>query len=146
MARIVVERTEEDPLDAAAVRRLAQLFDEAGEAGQPECGPPVDVVEHANRVEVIVDLPGVPTSAVRVIFAAGTLIVAGRKRPRVCDHSIAFHLAERSFGRFVRAVGLSGAFDPGRASAALAAGELRIVLPRIEERRGRDIHIEVTAG
>jgi HSP20 family molecular chaperone IbpA len=59
---------------------------------------------------------------------------------------VAFHLAERTFGRFARAITLSGAFDAGRATASLAGGELRVVLPRIEERRGRDIAIEVTAG
>ena len=92
------------------------------------------------------DLPGVAASSIRVVFARDTVIIAGRKAPRVCERSVAFHLAERTFGRFVRAIRLTGAFDAGRASASLVAGELRIVLPRIEERRGRDLQIEVTVG
>jgi HSP20 family molecular chaperone IbpA len=73
--------------------------------------------------------------------------VAGRKQPASCAHrEAAFHLAERGFGRFVRAVRLSGAFDGGSARASLTAGELRIFLPRIDERRGRDIRIDVTAS
>ena len=72
----------------------------------------------------------------------GALIVAGRKLPISCAHQeAAFHLAERDFGRFVRAVRLSGAFDGGKARASLAEGELRVVLPRVQERRGRDIRI-----
>lgn len=106
----------------------------------------MDVVETAAGIELLIDLPGVARAAVRVVFSQGTLIVAGRKLPASCRHAeAAFHLAERSFGRFVRAVRLSGAFDAGQAQAALTAGELRLFLPRIDERRGRDIHIDVTA-
>ena len=66
--------------------------------------------------------------------------------PASCRHrEAAFHLAERGFGRFIRAVRLAGAFDAGNARASLTAGELRIFLPRIDDRRGREIRIDVTA-
>jgi HSP20 family molecular chaperone IbpA len=143
VARIFLEGPDAG-LDTRSLRRLVALLD--GESSQGECAPPVDVIELADRVEITVDLPGVPASEVRVIVAAGSVVITGRKLPRVCEHSVAFHLAERSFGRFVRAIGLTGAFDMGRAAASLRGGELRIVLHRIEERRGRDIHIEVKAG
>jgi HSP20 family protein len=128
------------------IRRLAQLLDVPEETGQAECAPPVDVVEHQDRVEVTVDIPGVARAALHVVFSRGTLVIAGRKLPHVCSNSVAFHLAERSFGRFVRTVRITGAIDAGRATATLNAGELRVVFPRIEERRGRDIHIDVTGG
>jgi HSP20 family molecular chaperone IbpA len=81
-----------------------------------------------------------------VVFGRGVVAVGGRKLPPGCEHGdAAFHLAERAFGGFARAVRLNGAFDAGRATATLAAGELRIVLPRIEERRGRELRIPVTA-
>jgi HSP20 family molecular chaperone IbpA len=38
---------------------------------------------------------------------------------------------------------LAGALDAGRAHATLTAGELHVVLPRIEERRGREVPIPV---
>ena len=104
----------------------------------------MDVVETAAGIELVLDLPGVSESAVTVAFSQGTLVVAGRKSPGICAHAqAAFHLAERSFGRFVRAIRLNGAFDAGKATARLAGGELHIRLPRIEERRGRDIRIPV---
>ena len=107
----------------------------------------MDVVETSSAVEVLMDLPGVPRSHLTVVFSLGTLVVAGRKVPASCAHrEAAFHLAERGFGRFVRAVRLSGAFDAGRAEASLTGGELRIVLPRIQERRGRDIRIDVAGA
>jgi HSP20 family protein len=145
VARIVLQRRE-GALDAEILRRLEDFFDAETGSGPAECAPPLDVVEHGDRVVIMMDLPGVAADALRVVFADGTVIVAGRKIPRLCEHSIAFHLAERSFGRFVRAVRLTGAFDVGRATASLSAGELRVVLPRIEERRGGDIAIEVTGS
>ena len=56
---------------------------------------------------------------------------------------VRFHLAERSFGAFARAVRVTGAFDGGRARAVVANGVLRVVLPRIEDRRGQLRHIPV---
>ena len=47
------------------------------------------------------------------------------------DNRIEPHVAERAFGRFGRAIRISGAVDVGRARATLRHGELRVVLPRI---------------
>jgi HSP20 family protein len=144
VARFQIERPEHIS-DAELLRRFLTFFDDDSPSSG-ECAPPVDVLERADRLEITMDLPGVPASAIRVVFSSGTLVIAGRKAPRVCERSTAFHLAERTFGRFARAVSLAGAFDVSHATAVLANGELRIVLPRIEERRGRDIPIEVTVG
>ena len=137
-----------EPRNLLADPRLRQLLpqdDDQATAG--ECAPPMDVIETAAGIEVLLDLPGVARAAVAVAVSDGTLIVAGRKLPKACEHhGAAFHLAERSFGRFVRAIRLTGPFDGGQARASLSAGELRIVLPRIEERRGRDIRIDITTS
>ena len=144
MARIFVERRD----GAEQLRRLARWMDDEPAAGVPgECNPPLDVFETPAAVELLMDLPGVPADRVRVICSGGMILVAGTKVAKACAHGDAtFQLAERCFGRFARAVRLAGAFDAGRANASLVAGELRIVLPRIEERRGRDIRIPVNAA
>lgn len=107
----------------------------------------MDVIETPDGIEILMDLPGVAVTAIRLVFSQGTMIIVGRKQPGPCaQREAAFHLAERSFGRFARAVRLNGAFDAGRASATLNSGELRVTLPRIEERRGRDIRIAITGA
>lgn len=143
MARIFLERRD---LGEEA-RRLFDLLEREHASGMAgECVPPLDVVETASTVEIVLDLPGIPAEDVQVVFGKGVIVVGGRKLPPGCEHGdAAFHLAERAFGGFARAVRLNGAFDAGRATATLAAGELRIVLPRIEERRGRELRIPVTA-
>jgi len=130
------------------VRRLLDRLVEGLTPGETpvECSPPCDVVETEDGVEIIMDLPGVALEAVTVIFARQTVVIAGRKEPTACGQSeAAFHLAERTFGRFVRPVRVAGAIDASRAEATLRAGELRVRIPRIDERRGREIRIPIKA-
>jgi HSP20 family protein len=143
VARIFVERRDLDD-------DLHRLFDllttaDGASAAEADCRAPVDVIESPTGLEIVMDLPGVPAGAVQVVVAENTLIVLGRKNPAACEHhrEAAFHVAERTFGRFARGVRLTGAFDVGRADARLRAGELRVTLPRIEERRGRERRIPV---
>ncbi len=125
-------------------RQDFEAFRSLGAAETVEYRAPVDVIETAVSVEVVADLPGVQMESVRVTFTEGTLVISGRKRVPQCTHrEAAFHLAERTFGHFVCAVRCELAVDAGRARATLARGELHIVLPRIEERRGREIPITV---
>lgn len=111
-----------------------------------ECAPPLDVIETATAVEIVLDVPGVAADSITLLYSRGTVVIAGQKLPAACEHhAAAFHLAERSFGHFARAVRLGGAFDAGTARATLSAGELRITLPRIDDRRGAEIRIPIQA-
>ena len=109
-----------------------------------ECHPSLDVIETQAGVEIIVDVAGVSAQALRVLFRGDTLIVAGEKAPGAATAEPTFHLVEREFGRFARAVRLTGAFDVQHARASLEAGELSIVLPRVSDRRGQAHTIPVT--
>jgi HSP20 family molecular chaperone IbpA len=57
-----------------------------------------------------------------------------------------YHLVERDFGRFARAVRIHTSVDASRARATLAHGELRVALPKLVERRGREILVPVETG
>ena len=136
MARVYVERREL-PDD---LRRLLETG-----ATTAEYTPPIDVLETETSIQVLLDLPGVRAAQIDIVFSRNVLLISGDKIPAGCDHGdAAFHIAERAFGRFARAIGLEGAFDAGKAVATLANGELRIVLPRVKERRGTKIRIPVT--
>jgi HSP20 family protein len=108
-----------------------------------ECSPPIDVFETDVTFEISVDLPGVDPSAVRILVKGSAVLIAGEKAPRRGGGDSSFHLVERGYGRFARTVRLHAACDAGRARATLHDGELRIVLPKITERRGRAIPVTV---
>ena len=120
-------------LDDLARRRPNRRHVVAG-----ECMPVVDVFETERNVEVVLDLPGVAAEAIRILFKSGVLLIVGEKeRPDLTMRGPAsFHLVERDFGRFARAVRIGSAIEGGQVHARLANGELRVVLPRITERRG----------
>lgn len=147
MAQFTFMPTAESPEIADDVRAM---FDEiaAGlkqehRAYSGECQPPLDVFETDQAVEIVMDVPGVPQTGIRVLFRAGIVIVAGEKAPPAASESYDFHLVEREFGRFVRVVRLTGAFDVAKGRAHLRDGELTIVLPKLTERRGRAHEIRI---
>jgi HSP20 family protein len=130
------------------VSRIFRELDRAVAEGTltGECAPALDVYETDETVEVTVDLPGVDPAAVRVVAKAGTILIAGHKSPRRVRPESSFHLVERGYGRFARAIRLSVACDTNRARAALVDGELRISMPKMADRRGRTIPIAVSTG
>lgn len=132
---------------------IRELFDELASslhheqrAYSGECHPTLDVLETDRTIEVLVDVSGIPHTALRVLFRAGVLLIAGEKAPSPPGTDQTFHLVEREFGRFARAVRLPGAFDIDRASASVRDGELTIVLPKLGERRGQAHRIAVSTG
>ena len=115
-------------------------------ASSGECHPTLDVLETDEAVEVVVDVSGIPADALRVVFRAAVLLIAGEKAPPRSNEDQTFHHVEREFGRFARAVRLNGAFDIPRARATVEDGELTIVLPKLLERRDQAHRIPVTVG
>lgn len=113
-----------------------------------ECMPVVDVFETDRTVEIVLDLPGVAADAVRVLYKSGVLLIVGEKeRPDLSKRGPAsFHLVERDFGRFARAVRIGAAIDGSQVRARMANGELRVVLPRISERRGAGMMVPIESA
>src|SRR4051794_28886698 len=120
---------------------LGRVFGSESLAG--ECMPTIDVYETDEALEVAVDLPGVDLAAVRVLGKGDSILIAGEKAARRARSDSSFHLVERGYGRFARVVRLARACDTAQARATLAAGELRVSVPKISDRRGRAIPITV---
>jgi len=126
------------------VRRIfSELGRTLGEQLTGECSPAVDVYETDETVEITADLPAVPTDALRIVAKGQTILIAGLKIPRRSRGDSSFHLVERGYGRFARAVRLSTACDTSRARASIVDGELRLSLPKIVDRRDAAIRIPI---
>jgi HSP20 family protein len=106
-----------------------------------QCAPPIDVYERDGTIEIVADLPGVDPAAVRVIARGDAILIVGEKSARRTRSASSFHLVERDFGRFARAVRLGYPCDAANARARFTNGELHISVPKIAERRGRTIPI-----
>jgi HSP20 family protein len=121
---------------------LGRAFGAESLAG--ECSPALDVYETDDTVEIVVDLPGVDASAVRILSKGDAVLVAGEKPPRRVRGESSFHLVERGYGRFARAVRIVRPCNMSGARAALVEGELRVTLPKLADRRGRAIQIPIS--
>jgi HSP20 family protein len=108
-----------------------------------ECSPPIDVYETDDTMEVVADLPGVTAASLHIIAKGDGLLVAGEKAPRRTRES-SFHLVERGYGRFARVVRLGRPCNTSSARATLTGGELRISIPKVDDRRTRRIPISIT--
>ena len=132
---------------------VRRLFDELARH-QPErrhqitgeCLPLLDVFETVDAFDLLLDVPGVPAANLRILVKSGVVIIAGQKdRPdQSARGHTSFHLVERDFGRFARAVRVHAAIDAAKATATLKDGELRVRLPKLDERRGQPIMVPIT--
>jgi HSP20 family protein len=141
-----------DPTDLAQeVRRLfedlARRRPERRAFVSGECSPTLDVLETESHLEIVVDLPGMTPDGLRVLIKNGVVLIVGEKeRAEPSRTPMSYHLVERDFGRFARAVKIHTAVDAARTRATLTHGELRVVLPKLPERRGIEIHVPIEMG
>jgi len=143
---------------------IRRVFQALGRSFSPEslageCSPPFDVYETDDTLEVVADLPGVNAASVHIVAKGDGLLIAGEKAARRAGDpsgrsgpprseskggESTFHLVERGYGRFARVVRLGRPCDAARARATIANGELRISIPKVDDRRGRRIPIPIT--
>ena len=102
----------------------------------------VDVFERADRVTILIELPGVAPEEITLSACGRRLVVEGHRKPGPAGRSAAgviqgrYLCVERVVGRFRRSIELPVPTDTHRATARLRDGVLNISVPRIEERRG----------
>jgi len=127
------------------VEELLDLLTASAQAPQSGWSPPVDVAEMDDRFVVRVDVPGTPRDALSIRVVGRRLLVAGAKPAHRSDERRRrYHRMERSFGTFSVEVILPGPVRLDAAVAALRGGVLEIVLPRVEDRRGRAHAVPIT--
>lgn len=127
---------------------LNQLFDnllDLGEGGESTQRwlPSADILESDARLIVKVDLPGVRPADLRVSVTSGNLVIEGEKVQPTHADDVEFQLAERSFGRFRRVIQIGVPVNTRQAEAELKNGLLSICFPKVPNRRGESVPIEV---
>ena len=103
--------------------------------------PAVDVYETRTAFIIEMELPGVDGQDVKVLLFSSRLEVSGFKRELGLPRGSRYTRLEREYGAFRRDVVVPGAFEPGRAAAALENGVLTIVLEKPPRKR-RDVEIK----
>ncbi len=107
--------------------------------------PNIDVAESKDAIEVTAELPGVDEKDLDVTLANEVLTIRGEKRTERDeeDKDKNWHVVERSFGSFTRAIPLPFDPDATKVEARFDKGVLRIRLPKPGEVAKKQQKIEI---
>ena len=109
---------------------------------EPALLPAVDVIEDATGITLYADLPGVPKERLDVRVEGETLLLDADLVLAVPQDMQASH-AEVQRTHYRRAFTLSRELDPGKVSAELSQGVLRLRIPKAEHAQPRRIAVQV---
>jgi HSP20 family protein len=104
--------------------------------------PPVDIVEKADELLLVADLPGANQDSIDIDFDDGVLSIKGTVAPRY-EEQVKFLLHEFGVGNFHRSFRVSEQIDAEGIRAEYDNGVLTIHLAKAEAAKPRKI--EVTA-
>ncbi|MGR8919190.1 MAG: Hsp20/alpha crystallin family protein [Gammaproteobacteria bacterium] len=100
-----------------------------------------DVRVHDDAVEVSLEVPGMEPDDFVIDVHQGVLAVRGERRFESSRREGRFHVMERAYGHFERALELPVEVDDDNASASYRHGVLTVTLPRSARTRARRIAV-----
>jgi len=103
--------------------------------------PAVDIIERADRLLLIADMPGVRSDGLDIVYERGQLTVFGKVAPRQPDQQ-AFLLREYGVGDFSRAFQVGEGIDASKIEAELRDGVLTVHLPKMSSVMPRRINVK----
>lgn len=108
--------------------------------------PAMDLVERNGGYELTVELPGMSAADVELRLADGMLTLRGEKSEEAEIEKGDYHLSERRFGSFQRAVALPPGIDADKVEAKFENGVLRVLLPKTPAAKASERRIDVKAA
>ena len=131
------------------LNRLFAAFVESNDKGTTPASswdPNVDVVDDGESIRILVELPGVEASDVRVSIRGRVVMVRGTKKGRIrAKEGMRFFCMERYFGAFMKSIPLPRPVNSHHATTRMKDGLLEILLPRVPDLREKEIEIPVKA-
>jgi HSP20 family protein len=108
--------------------------------------PSLDLHESEKALTLEIELPGLEEKDVKVSLSDSLLVVSGEKRSEREEKKGQYHVTERSYGSFHRALPVPDSVDHDKVSAKLDKGVLTVTLPKRPEaaRAAREIPVGKT--
>jgi len=108
-----------------------------------EWWPTVDVSETKDNFVVKAELPGMDASDVNVSVSGNVLTIKGEKSKEEEEKDEHHYRAERYYGSFQRSFQLPSSMQAEKVEATFDKGVLRVILPKVEEAKKKEIKIKV---
>jgi HSP20 family protein len=104
--------------------------------------PSMDLYQTDDAVVVKMGLPGVKPEDIQVSVTNGVLNIRGEVKEEKEEKEKTYHLRERRYGSFSRAVTLPSNVNSEKADAQFENGVLTLTLPKAEESKAKTITVK----
>ena len=106
--------------------------------------PLMNISEDNDNVYVDALAPGIDADSLNVSVTGDQLVISGEKKPlSEAIKAEAIHRSERSAGQFSRTLSLPNSVEGDRVKANYENGVLKIVLPKLEAVKPKQIQVQV---
>ncbi|HEX9024235.1 MAG TPA: Hsp20/alpha crystallin family protein [Geobacteraceae bacterium] len=105
--------------------------------------PPVDIYEDENTVVIKAEVPGVDQKEIDIRIEDNTLTIRGERKHSQEVKKENYHRVERFYGTFQRSFSLPHTINQEQVKATCEQGVLTITLPKREEKKPKQINVEV---
>jgi HSP20 family protein len=135
-------RTELDRWMDLARSQGERAIDAIGLRGPKNCAPPIDVIEHPDAVEVVINVPGLSAEQIDLTLTGHMLTIQAAWPSVDLGEKGEQHVAERPTGEMQRAIPLPASVDPETIVANCQHGVLRVRVRKTEQERARKIPVQ----
>ncbi|MCM8826060.1 MAG: Hsp20/alpha crystallin family protein [Candidatus Omnitrophica bacterium] len=105
--------------------------------------PAVDVYEDNENIYVETDLPGFEQKDIKLSIKGDNLVISAGREEKKEIKKDNYHRLERFHGEFQRVVNLNKKIDSTKIKANYKNGVLKVILPKKEEEKSKEIEIKV---
>jgi HSP20 family protein len=107
--------------------------------------PSMDLSETDKEIEITAELPGLEEKDIQLNVADNVLTIRGEKKNEREETKKDYHLVERSYGSFTRAVQLPDGVNPDSIKAVMSKGVLKVTVPKPAPAQTKKIDIKSAA-
>jgi len=134
---------------SALQQEIDRLFDgfARGFSGFParELMPSMDLAKTDKEIEITAELPGLEEKDIQLNVTDNVLTIRGEKKSEREETKKDYHLVERSYGSFTRAVQLPNGVNADSIKAVMSKGVLKITVPKPALAQTKKIDIKAAA-
>lgn len=132
----------------ALQERMNKLFDETFSRGAHDVdagawSPLVDIIEQGDEIIIKVEIAEVDQRGIDIKVDGNALTIKGERTLEEGTKREDYLRLERPYGTFSRSFSLPTTVDLGKVKASHKDGILRVVLPKKEETKPKQIKVEV---
>jgi HSP20 family protein len=132
----------------ALQERMNKLFDETFSRGAQDVdagswSPLVDIIEQGDEIIIKMEIAEVDQKGIDIKVDGNALTIKGERTLEEGTKREDYLRLERPYGTFSRSFSLPATVDLGKVKASHKDGILRVVLPKKEETKPKQIKVEV---